>query len=433
MSIYKNRRTCFFYSIKCCRFNITIVFICVLAYIAGFPLRVNSSDRPVFSGSQLTQFIKGSKEPPDDLKIVLRAASVAPEGSSWYNYALKKVIPEIRSLSNGLLELKLYAGGVMGDEADTIRKMKMNQLQVVGVTNMGLTMMVPELSVLSLPFLFDWEPDLFYAGKRTQVDYILEKLEPSVARLAEKHGYQFLGLLETCFEALGSKIPIQSTSDLQHIKFWLWRGDRVRSEINKILQINTMPMELYDVSQGLSTGNIDTTQVAWYVSIVLQWWPHIKYVTDYPIYGYESASIMADKQTFSDLYAFINKWGYKYSIDDPDKLLQSFLALADNSFTNLRFILRKDEAKARDKLLSEGIQELHFPESELEKLRSKIEPQYIVLSEQGKYPLWLLEEILQYRDEYRKYKENDVFTKDWYDHGIMPDGNMRNEWRESFK
>jgi len=362
--------------------------------------------------------------------IFIRAASVAPEGSTWFNYANDELIPSILKLSNNLLDLKLYGGGVMGDEADTIRKMKMGQLHMLGVTNMGLTMMVPELCVFSLPLIFDWEPELFYAGRRTEVDFILEKIEPSIAKLAEQRGFQFMCLLETCFEAMGTSFKLQTVEDLKKINFWIWRGDRVRDDVHRVLGIKAMPMELYNVAQALSTGSIDSTMVAWYVSIVLQWWPHVKYVTDYPIYGYESASVLSDQKVIDNIVAFGDKWGPKYGLVDGETLKKSFLKIADESFTFLRFMLRKDEAKARSKLLAEGITEVHFPEAELIKLREKIEPLYWELAEKKRYPKWLLEEILKYREQYRELKKQGKLTEAWYDRGIMPDGDYRNEWRE---
>ena len=46
-----------------------------------------------------------------------------------------------------------------------------------------------------------------------------------------------------------------------------------------------------------------------------------------------------------------------------------------------------------------------------------------------KYPKALLEEILKYREEYRKLKAQDKLKK-WQDKGIMPDGDSKDEWHE---
>lgn len=407
-----------------------LIFFVFFSVIFSPAAKIWADNRLVVDPHGLGKYISGKKNPPDKMVIFVRAASVAPEGSTWFNYATNELIPAVQKVSNNLLDLKLYGGGVMGDEADTIRKMKMGQLHMLGVTNMGLTMMVPELCVFSLPLLFDWEPELFYAGRRTEVDFILEKIEPSIAKLAEKRGFQFMALLETCFEAMGTPFKLQTVEDLQKINFWIWRGDRVRDDVHRVLGIKAMPMELYNVAQALSTGSIDSTMVAWYVSIVLQWWPHVKYVTDYPIYGYESASILSDQRVIDNIVAFGNKWGPKYGLADGEALKKSFLKIADEYLTNLRFMLRKDEVKARNKLLAEGIQEVHFPESELIKLREKIEPLYWELAEKKRYPKSLLEEILKYREQYRELKKQGKLTDAWYDRGIMPDGDYKNEWRE---
>lgn len=381
----------------------------------------------IFGPWELEQFISGNKTPPKDLQILFKGASVAPEGSSWLNYLDEVQVLLDKELS-GLLKVKFYAGGVLGDEADTIRKMRMKQLHLLGVTNMGLTKMIPELCVFELPFLFDWEPELFYTGKRTQVDYIIEKLEPTISKYAGLHGYQLGGLLETCFDAFGSKIKLQKADDLKKMQFWIFRGDRIRGEIAAAYGLKTTPMELYDVAQALSTGMIDSTMVGWYVSIVLQWWPHINYVTDYPLWGYESATILFDGKMFDQIIPFLDKWGHLYGIKNGAAYFNKAMEIFDNACTELRFIVRADDGRARKRMIQEGIEEIKFPEPELQKLREKILPLYDKLAGK-KYPRELLDEILKYREEYRTLKKQNKLGNDWFEKGIMPDGDQRDEWR----
>ena len=103
--------------------------------------------------------------------------------------------------------------------------------------------------------------------------------------------------------------------------------------------------------------------------------------------------------------------------------------MSDIGFTDLRFIIRQDESKARERLLKEGIKEVHFPENELDQLKRKIEAQYYTLAEKKKYPKAILDEILLYREQYRKLKSEGRLNESWFKEGIMPDGEDRNEWR----
>jgi TRAP-type C4-dicarboxylate transport system substrate-binding protein len=380
---------------------------------------------------QLKQYMKGNREPPDNLKILFRVVTVAPEGSGWYNFITQDLFNGIGKISNGLIVGKLYPGGVLGDEADTIRKMQMKQIHGIGVTNMGATMMVPELCVLELPFLFDYEPELFWNQKYTQIDYVLEKVEPSFAKLAIKHGYQFGGMAETCLNFIGTKsIRIEKAEDLKKTKFWLWRGDRIREDvIDRMGFGSVLSTDLYNVSQAMSTGMVDTTWVGYNPAVLLQWWPHINYVTDYPIFGYESATAFFEKEMIEAIFEFALKWGDKYNIN-TQTLRKDFIGMLDTLITRkMRMMIRRDEGKARKGLLDQGVKEVHLNESELDKLRVRVEPLYNELADK-KYPKALLEEILVYRNEYRELKKQGKLTEEWYTNGILPEGNQHDEWHE---
>ena len=404
------------------------LFFILTFLLIGIDAGAADNNKNIVGPWDLKKYISGKETPPKDIVIMIKGASVAPEGSSWWNFLVDKMYPALDEALNGHIKIKWYGGGVLGDESDTIRKMRMKQLQILGVTNMGLTKMVPEMCILELPFLFDWEPELVYAGKYTQVEYILEKIEPVVDKLAKKHGYILGGFLETCFDGLGSQEPIEKIEDLEKMKFWLWRGDRIREEINNAYNLKTSPMELYDVAQALSTGMIDSTITGMYVSIVLQWWPYIKYFTDYPIYGYESATILFDKRLFDQIVPFFDKWGHLYGIKDGNDFRIKFQEIWDTYCTKLRFIVRQDEAKARNRLIGEGIKEVVISDAELERFKDRILPLYDKLADE-KYPKYLLDEILKYREEYRRLKKEGRLDNNWHEKGIIPFGNMNDEWR----
>ncbi len=385
-------------------------------------------ERTVVDPWTLEKYLKGDEIPPDDVLLFLRIVTVAPEGSCWYNFITQDLVQSIQAITNDLLDVKLYAGGVLGDEADTIRKMRMRQIHAVGVTNMGATMMVPELCVLELPFLFDYEPDLYWSGKYTEIDYILEKIEPSFCKLAAKHGYQFAGMAETCFNFIGSKIPLRKAEDLKKINFWLWRGDRIRPEVLKAMKFgNVLTSDLYSVAQAYSTNMVDSTWLGYNPAILLQWWPHIRYATDYPIFGYESATAFFDKKMIEIVIEFAEKWGEKYKIKDHKNIRKNLISMLDVLISGkMRFLIREQEGIARQSLFKEGIQEVAMPKEELDKLRSLVEPLYFKLADK-KYPKSLIEEILKYRQEYRKLKADGTLTDEWFVKGIVP-GDPHNQW-----
>src|SRR5438105_15816740 len=74
-----------------------------------------------------------------------KMGTVAPEGSTWHD-ALKRINEQWTTASNGSVKLKIFAGGVQGDEGDVVKKMRVNQLQAGAVTAIGLKDIAPEPS-----------------------------------------------------------------------------------------------------------------------------------------------------------------------------------------------------------------------------------------------------------------------------------------------
>ena len=334
-----------------------------------------------------TRFVDGNEIPPKNMTIVPKCGTIAPEGSTWIKFLFGEVMPEIHRVTNNMVMIKTYLGGTMGDEPDMVRKMRMNQLHVVGGTNTCISMICPELCVLEYPFLFDWEPELVRNKKYCNVDYILEKLENSTAKLCEEKGFQYLCTLEAAFLGIASKIQLKSVDDFKKLKFLTFRGDRIRNEINEAIGFgNVIPAQMLDIAQMLQTGMLDSTVIAWYVSIMLQWWPHLQYATDYPLYGFEPGGIFMSKWIVDEMMKFADKWGHLYGIKDGKVLMRRILKITDKVFLKLRLLLRADEVKARETLLSKGyLKEIHFPESELEKLKQRVVPLYEKYADK-KYP-----------------------------------------------
>ncbi len=90
----------------------------------------------------------------EDEKFVLKIATLAPEGTPWVNVPKSMLIPEVKELSGGKVVIKIYSGGVMGEDTDILRKMDIGQLDGCGCTALGVLKASPEASVFLMPGLF---------------------------------------------------------------------------------------------------------------------------------------------------------------------------------------------------------------------------------------------------------------------------------------
>src|ERR1700759_1347968 len=94
--------------------------------------------------------------------VVLKIATLAPEGSAWMNL-FHKWQAKVEQRSEGRVKVKFYAGGVMGDEKDVIRKMHAGQLSGAAITGIGLAMINPEVRALEASRTY---PELDHARAR---------------------------------------------------------------------------------------------------------------------------------------------------------------------------------------------------------------------------------------------------------------------------
>jgi len=113
-------------------------------------------------------------------KIVIKIASIAPGRSPW-DKALERMAADWERLSNGAVEVKIFAGSIAGNEQDMIRKIRLGALQGGVFSNMGLAKIDYSLTVLSIPFLFH---------SREEFNAVFDRMKPSLEKTIEGKGFK---------------------------------------------------------------------------------------------------------------------------------------------------------------------------------------------------------------------------------------------------
>jgi TRAP-type C4-dicarboxylate transport system substrate-binding protein len=80
----------------------------------------------------------------------LKVATVAPEGSAWMK-VMRQIDREVRDATDNAVGFKVYPGGVQGDEAVVLRKVRSGQLHGGGLSGLGLGLIAPETRVMEVP------------------------------------------------------------------------------------------------------------------------------------------------------------------------------------------------------------------------------------------------------------------------------------------
>lgn len=200
----------------------------------------------------------------------LKIATLAPQGTTLYN-SLKNTGDEIAAKTGGKVTVKLFGGGVEGDEKDVVRKMRMHQLSGAALTGMGMSLIDPEIRVLELPFLFKDD---------TQVDKVYSAMKDYFTKAYDQRGYVLLGWAEMGFVKIFSNKPIARKADLKGMKMWMWEGDDLAKLMYEAMGVTPVPLSVTDVLTSLQTNLIDGVYNTELGAIAFQWQTKVTSLTD---------------------------------------------------------------------------------------------------------------------------------------------------------
>lgn len=220
-------------------------------------------------------------------EYVIKLATLAPEGSPWMN-TLHKINDELSKKTNGKVRLKAYPGGVLGEDRDMFRKIRIGQIQAGGFTGSGLCLVNRDITVMATPFLF---------RDYGEVDYVLGKMEGRFKRGFENEGYVLLGWSEIGFVYLLSNVPVTSMEELRGAKVWSLEGDPLASPVLRKAGVAPIPLGIPDVLMALQTNLIDVVYSPPLAAIALQWFTKVKYMTDLPLL-YSLGGVLVSKTMF---------------------------------------------------------------------------------------------------------------------------------------
>ena len=233
----------------------------------------------------LSQIALGAEKP-----FLIKIGTLAPEGSSWVK-AFNTINAEVMKKTGNTVQLKIYAGGVLGDEMDMLRKLKIGQIQGVALTSAGLSSLFREMDVLQVPFLFQ---------SYEEVDAISKKIDPFFRKGLEDNGYVLLGWSEAGFVYLMSTVPVASVADLKKHKVWIWEDSPMSKAIFDEAGVKAVPLTIPDVLVGLQTGLVEVVYAPPSGAISLQWFTKIKYLTDVPLI-YLAGGVVVKKDIFKQI------------------------------------------------------------------------------------------------------------------------------------
>ncbi len=161
----------------------------------------------------------------------------------------------ITERTGGRLGVKVYAGGQLGAERDTLEITSFGGLDLNRVFMSPLNAIEPDTTIPSLPFLFSSQDHMRRVLDGAPGRAILDRLEPH-------------GLIGLCYYDSGERSfyntrrPIHSPADMKGLKIRTPNSDLSVEMING-MGANATPMDLGEVYQSLVQGVIDGAENNW--------------------------------------------------------------------------------------------------------------------------------------------------------------------------
>ena len=219
--------------------------------------------------------------------VLIKIATLAPEGSAWMQTfnALKS---EILNKTDKNVRLRIYPGGVLGDEKDMLRKLHIGQIHGAVLTSSGLSSIFGEIDVLQVPFMFN---------TYEEVDHVMVKMDAFFRKGFADNGHVLVGWSEAGFVRLMSTTPVTDLNDLKKMKVWTWEDAPMSRAIFDEAEVAAIPLTVPDVLVGLQTGLVDVVYAPPAGAISLQWFTKVKYLTDVPL-NYLVGAVVIKKKVF---------------------------------------------------------------------------------------------------------------------------------------
>lgn len=306
----------------------------------------------------------------------LKIASVAPDGSGWMR-AMRAGAEQVREATNGRVVIKFYPGGVMGNDAQILRRIRVGQLQGGAFTAGGLAARYAPLTLYGIPLIF---------RSLEEVDHVRALFDPVLQRGLEEAGFVSFGFIEGGFAEFMSNEPVRSVEDMARKKVWIPEGDDVSLLALQAVGVSPVPLPVTDVLTALQTGLLDVVASSPVAALVLQWHTKVQYVTNLPV-AYSMGLVAIEARAYARL-----------SSEDQATTRQIMTEVVNR----LDDAARQDNEQALRAMRETGIEVVPVDRLQVDAWRSAVESIYPALRSRPDIDAEFMDRMLVALEDYRQ-------------------------------
>ena len=223
-------------------------------------------------------------------KTIIKMATLAPEGTDWHGM-LVEMGQRWRDVTDGQVILRIYPGGVVGDERDMIRKIRIGQIHAAAVSTEGLSEIDTKAYSFALPLVFDDYDD---------VDWFRDRISEDLEAGMRENGFEVLMWVDVGWVKWFTSKPIIYLDDLRSMRIFTWAGDYHAQEMWEKAGFQAVPLASIDILSGLQTGLINAVATTPLYALSQQWFSSVNYMLDIN-WGVLTAGVIIDKRIWDKI------------------------------------------------------------------------------------------------------------------------------------
>ncbi len=310
--------------------------------------------------------------------VMWNVATLAPKRIGWSRNLDEIVIPFLNRETEGNLHLKVFWGGIMGDDSESLVKMRKGLLDGLGLSGRGATLLLPEMQVLQLPFMFrDYD----------EVDYVKSRMVGTFSRMLADRGVYMLGWIDQDFDQVYSiDKPYSGVEDFKGATIHTWFG-AIEEEVIQALDARPLHLTVPESLPAARKKEFDVGMgpALWFVGAQL--YSVFRYVNPMSI-RYSPALVVVRMDSWQEL---------------PERYRGKIGAKRHEVMDLFSRKIRMDNEQALEAMSRYGLTVVYSTPEEIKGMRRVTRPIREELA--GKeYPRSLLEELTGHLEEYRSAK-----------------------------
>ena len=306
--------------------------------------------------------------------VTVKLGTLAPDGSPWH-LLLKEMAEKWSAESGGKVKLKIFPGGIQGNEGDMIRKMRVGQLQAGSVTIIGLRDIDSAPQALGAPGLITTDEELAY---------VYEKLAPTWEKAFEAKGFKVLSWGDTGWAYVFSKREARTPKEMAGLKIFAWNGDPGATEAWKEVGFQPVVISSTDILPSLSTGMIEGFSTTPIMAMTARWYEQAKFMPD-ARWGRLAGATIITKEAWDKI---------------PAELQPKLLAIAHTIGAKINTEVTKMGADSINVMKKNGLKVLELTDAERAEWQKAAEKTWAVIGTKVVTPAQF-DAVKKARDEYR--------------------------------